>query len=94
MNGNLDAMSGFILVPGIWNNFRKNEKQISGHGFAAYRLRVLLGENKQHLGLKLLDMATAFRVYVNGALRVSTGIPGETAKQTTPFYSPKVVQFE
>lgn len=29
--------------------------------------------------LKFLDMATAFRVYVNGDLLVSNGIPGETA---------------
>ena len=39
-------------------------------------------------------MATAFRVYVNEDLLVSSGIPGETAEQTTPFYLPTVVTFE
>ncbi len=39
-------------------------------------------------------MSSAFRVYINNDLLLSTGIPGKNAKETTPFYSPKVVGFE
>jgi len=94
MNKDPDFIAQYIYAPGIWNNFIKNGEKISGQGFATYRLRVLSGKNKRFLSLKLLDMATAFRVYVNGDLLVSNGIPGETAEQTTPFYAPTVVTFE
>ena len=94
MNKDPDFVAQYIDAPGIWNNFIKDGEKISGKGFATYRLRVLSGKNKRFFSLKFLDMATAFRAYVDEDLLVSNGIPGETAEQTTPLYAPTVVTFE
>ncbi|MCK5099215.1 MAG: PAS domain S-box protein, partial [Desulfobacteraceae bacterium] len=90
-----DALSesGFIKAPKSWNNFKENGRKISGKGFATYRATVLLGEKRGCLALKLLDMATAYRLYINGKLIASSGHPGQTAETTQPFYSPMVASY-
>jgi PAS domain S-box-containing protein len=89
-----NAKSGHIEVPGVWNDFETNGKKVSGYGFASYRLRVIPDGKTQDLGLKILDMGTAFRVYVNGELLASAGNPGKTREQTSPSYFPMVTPFK
>ena len=78
------AISGFIELPGTWNGFKVNEEKIPGAGYATYRLRIHLAKTRQILAFKVLDMATAFTMYVNGQQLVASGIPGKTAKVTVP----------
>ncbi|MCG8339264.1 MAG: sensor histidine kinase, partial [Proteobacteria bacterium] len=35
-----------ITVPGIWNKYKIENRELSGIGYATYQLRVLLGENR------------------------------------------------
>jgi PAS domain S-box-containing protein len=84
----------YITVPGSWNGHKHDGKKISGHGFATYRLKVLLKPQEQRLALKLPDMATAYQVYVNGKLVYSSGLPGKTADTSIPYLSPNIVSFE
>ena len=88
------SLQDYIEVPGVWNNFEHNGEKLPGSGFATYRTKVLLGRHNKALGLKLLDMSSAFSLYLDDKLLTSTGFPGKTAEQTIPFYSPKVVTFE
>ncbi len=94
MEKTLTLTPGFIQVPGAWNNTVTNGETVTGFGFATYHASVTIGDSDHALGLKILDMATAFRLYVNGTLITSSGVPGQTADQTTPFYSPQVVDIE
>ena len=86
--------SGFIEVPGAWNGRNQNGEKISGDGFATYGLKILRRPQREHLAFKLLDMATAFRIYVDGRLLVSSGHPGQSADTTTPLFSPGIAEFE
>ncbi|MGB9440781.1 MAG: hypothetical protein WCB15_22745, partial [Desulfobacterales bacterium] len=90
---NPPIMSGLIEVPGDWNGFEVNGEKISGDGYATYRLRILLGEARQRMAFKSLDMATAFSMYVNGKRLTSAGIPGKTRDTTVPKFYSHVVDF-
>ena len=86
--------SGFIEVPGYWNGYEVDGKMLFGEGYATYRLKIFLNEQRQSLALKLLDMGTAYKVYLNGKQLLSTGFPGQNRETTIPRYFPQVVDFE
>lgn len=86
--GNPDA---FIAVPGIWNGTEIRNTAISGTGFATYRLRVRTGCEARKLGIKMLDAATAYKLWVNGHLIASNGTVSENAQSGVPQYQPQVV---
>jgi PAS domain S-box-containing protein len=90
---NPPVISGLIEVPGDWNDFEVNGEKISGDGYATYRLRIILGETRERMAFKFLDMAVAFSVYVNGKHLTSAGIPGKTSDTTVPQFHPHVVDF-
>lgn len=91
-----DPASGFglIKVPGIWNGYEEDGEKISGKGFATYHLKILLSHQEERLALKLLDMATAFHLYINGKLLASSGTPGKNAGTTVPRFYPVVAEFD
>ncbi|MGL4368148.1 MAG: 7TM-DISM domain-containing protein, partial [Spirochaetota bacterium] len=63
-----------------------------GEGFATYRITVRT-EYKGIAGLKILDAACSYRMWVNGNLISENGNPGKTRNETVPFYSPRCVFF-
>lgn len=83
--------TGLITVPYRWNGFQTGTGKISGTGFATYHLRVLLPAGNHRLGIKLLDMATAFTLYINGKRVAGAGAPGKTRDASTPAYRPQVL---
>lgn len=85
---NINAAFEYINAPDTWDQLKIDGEKISGIGFATYRLKVITGE--QDLGLKILDMSSSSRVYVNGGLICTSGSPGPTREQTIPFYAPSV----
>ena len=88
------AMSGVIKVPGAWNGFDVKGKKIGAHGYATYRMKILLGDARPRLAFKFLDMAVAYSVYVNGEKLMSAGRPGKDFESTTPQFYPRVVDFQ
>jgi PAS domain S-box-containing protein len=81
----------FVNVPGFWSKQRLEGRKLPGQGYATYRLRVLLNGMHQSLALRFQDMGTAYRVYVNGKLLDSVGVPGEDRESTVPRYYPQVL---
>ncbi len=86
------AGTGYFDVPGIWNGYTTGGKKLTGDGFATFRVRILTGQGGLR-SLRIPVMATAYRLYVNGALTASNGIVAETADADTPQYLPKTVSF-
>ena len=78
-------------VPGVWNRHPVGGIALSGQGAATYHLRVRLPPDPGPLALKILDMATACRLYANGRLVHQAGTPGLTAATTIPGYAPGIV---
>jgi serine phosphatase RsbU (regulator of sigma subunit) len=80
-----------IDMPGIWNDLEIGGKKTAGTGFATYRLTVKLGPHRGLLGLKILDAATAYRLYANGIEIASNGVVSESPENGRPQYLPMVV---
>jgi len=89
----LPQKTGFITVPGFWNNYEFNGKKLQGDGYATYRLKILLPEQREHLALKLLSMGTAYSLFLNGQHISSVGVAGKERDTTVPRYFPQVLDF-
>lgn len=83
---------GFMQVPAYWNDHEFDGSKIPSHGFATYRLKILL-KHPAPLALKFIDMSSAYKVFANGALILSVGEPGKTAAASTPRYWSEIVDF-
>ncbi|MDH7478723.1 MAG: 7TM diverse intracellular signaling domain-containing protein, partial [Syntrophomonadaceae bacterium] len=93
----VERPGGYLSVPGLWNG-RSVEQEgkmvnLSGQGFATYRLTILTQTTDQLLGLKLLDFATSYRLWVNGKLVAVNGQVGKTPAETIPQAFPLLVTF-
>jgi PAS domain S-box-containing protein len=90
---NLPEKTDFLSVPGCWNGHLLEGKSLSGDGFATYRLKVLMGDQKGRFAFNLLDIGTAFTVYVNGEKISFAGIVGKTIETTDPYFSQEILDF-
>ena len=89
--GRVPAEAAFMKVPGAWNRHPVGGTRLPGQGAATYHLRVRLPPDPGPLALKILDMATACRLYANGRLVHQAGTPGLTKAATIPGYAPGIV---
>ena len=81
----------FVEVPHQWN--KSEAADFSSFGFAAYRVRLLVPDpdRRTHYALRIADLNTAYRLYLNGELIHSVGNAGRTAASTVPAFRPDVV---
>ena len=85
--------SNFISIPGYWKGMETDTEKLSGHGFATYRLRILLKGGDQALALKLFHIGTAFTIFLNGEKMGAAGVAGQTPATTVPRYFPQIIDF-
>ncbi len=90
----LPRKTGFIQVPGYWNDYEVNGETLHGDGYATYRLEILLNPQKEPLAFKFLSMGTAYTLFLNHRKISSVGIPGIDRETTDPRYFPQVVEFK
>jgi hypothetical protein len=96
-NGGAVSRTGYIRVPGTWNGYAppgngKGQK-LPGEGYATYRLVVRTNGDEPVLGLKILDFATSYRLWVNGELLSENGRVGTRKDETRPQSFPRLVSF-
>ncbi len=84
----------FITLPRLWNNLDFQGTKLGGTGFATFRLKIKLADTDKVLGLKILDLNTAGRLFINGKLAMESGVAGTDSKSTRPFLSPQTVEFK
>jgi PAS domain S-box-containing protein len=92
--GKIPRMNGFMKVPGYWNRRIDGRRGFPGVGYATYRVKVLLGNQRSDLALKMLEIGTAYVVYVNGKKVASAGIAGKRPETTVPQFLPQIVNLE
>ncbi|MCJ7772779.1 MAG: PAS domain S-box protein, partial [Desulfobacterales bacterium] len=85
--------TGFMSIPGCWNGYLLKGKQLSGDGYATYRLKILMNDQKGSFAIKLHDIHTAFILYVNGKKISFAGNAGKTFETTIPYIFPTVSDF-
>ncbi|MBP7736844.1 MAG: response regulator [Spirochaetes bacterium] len=89
----LPAKTGYFTMPGSWNDYETGHEKIPGQGYGTFRLTVRLGNRDGIYGLKTLHMATAYRMWVDGALLSSNGTVGTSRDAMVPQYLPKISMF-
>ena len=83
-------MTGFFAVPDIWNGYEVDGKPLSGDGYATFRLTIDLGETERVHALRLMVMATAYRLWANGAFLAANGRVGTSPASSVPQSLPQV----
>jgi len=84
----------WVQVPKSWNVYQLNKKDITGEGFATYRLRMLLNKpTSDNFSIRVPLTYTASRMWVNGKLVYESGTVSENSSTTLPQYKPEIVDF-
>lgn len=84
-NGKRPDMTGFIEVPSTWNGQIIGNTKLSHHGYATYRLTILLPENcADQLELEVIEINSSYKLFVNGNALVTRGIVGKNWKESKP----------
>ena len=86
--------TGWIKIPGIWNGYQTQEGELSGKGFATFKLTVKLSDINGLYGLKLLDVATAYQLWVNGKRLAFNGKVGKSKESMIPQFLPQTTRFQ
>lgn len=83
----------FAKVPGKWNGYPIKGDLISGYGYATYKLTILIKEAGKPLALKLMPQSSAYRIYADDRLLVSSGEAGTSKEAFRADYKPQTVEF-
>jgi diguanylate cyclase (GGDEF)-like protein len=84
---------GYIDLPSSWNGYNINSKELTGDGYATYRLSFKI-EEKGKLALKIPRIFTSYNLWINGQQLSSAGKVGRNKETSSPQYLPKVVFFD
>ncbi|TGK02541.1 histidine kinase [Leptospira langatensis] len=91
---NSEEGSAPILVnaPSVWNSIQVEGQEIGSHGFATYRLQILLPESADPFYLRIPDQGTAYELHANGKLLTSAGKVGKTKSETIPNFKHHIAE--
>ena len=78
---------GYTSFPGLWNEKIVDGKKLPARGYATYVLTVLLPEKRKPLALKLPDVYTSYKLFVNGEVFAEDGKPGTSEQTTVPHWA-------
>lgn len=77
-------MTGMTTFPKRWDNTVVGGKKITAKGYASYMLTILLPKNASNIALDIPDTYTSYKMFVDDAVFVESGIPGTSAETTKP----------
>jgi serine phosphatase RsbU (regulator of sigma subunit) len=84
-------LSGYFPVPGVWNFYEVNGKNLPGNGYSTYRVKVILPENMNGAGLYISDIPVSHRIWVNKIDSGQLGKMGKNKQQTIPYRYPYTI---
>ena len=84
----------FEIVPSIWNSYSTPEIQMQGNGYATFRLRIKLKDYEHVYAIKIIDIATSYKVWIDGEELWKAGKLGINKEESTPAYNSKVIEFK
>ncbi|MES2972109.1 MAG: PAS domain-containing protein [Pseudomonadota bacterium] len=82
-----------LHVPGDWNGFQTSQGPMGGQGYATYRLTINCYQARD-LALALPMQHSATRVYVNGRVVASQGVPGTARALSRPAAIQQIVHLD
>lgn len=86
-------ISGFLEVPGDWNNFVVDGEEIPGHGYTTYRLTVENLNEKSIMGIRMPELCTAYNLWAGDELISVNGKVSKLPEEGSPRYDMDVAFF-
>jgi len=84
----------YFQMPGTWNGREHEGRVLSGEGYATYRLRIGIGDHDRRMALLVKEMATSYKLWVDGRLLSANGVVGKSPDSTRPQFMPRVLFFQ
>ncbi len=84
---------GMLTVPGRWDGYESNRGTLPGSGYATLRLQIRVGSTSEPFALKIPDMATSYKMWINDRIVSVNGSVGKSRETSAPQFLPKVVSF-
>jgi signal transduction histidine kinase len=88
------AKTGFFNVPSSWNGYLVEGKKLTGHGYATFRLTVKIKKQQDLMALKIINMDSAYKLWMNEELILFNGIVGKSRAEMRSQILPKVARFK
>jgi len=89
--GDSTSIKNYSEFPKLWNGNVVNGQQLSPQGYATYGLTILLPKSRSKLALKIPDVYSSYRMYLNGVLFANNGVPATTLKDYSPHWVSKTL---
>ncbi|MFC5648378.1 sensor histidine kinase [Paenibacillus solisilvae] len=86
--------SSFVRVPRSWNSYPASFGFKDGRGYATYRLTVYIHPMDRVLALRVPNIFSAYKLWVNGKMVASAGTVGTSRASTKPEQYPRIVSFD
>lgn len=88
----INLRHSYIVVPGFWNSDVPGSGFFKpAFGFATYHLKVLCPAGSGDLDLKLLTIASAYKLFVNGKQLLQIGKVATSKDEAFPDYKPAII---
>ncbi|MGB0524205.1 MAG: ATP-binding protein [Flammeovirgaceae bacterium] len=81
-----------LAVPNTWGGAAFGSGVLPDQGYGTYALQVLLPQTKAPLSLHVPEMATAYKLYINGKLYAQAGKIGRSKNESVPETKPQIVE--
>lgn len=81
-------------IPGTWNDVEIDGDTLPDTGYCSMQLRVLLPPNIGEMGIKVNNVSTAYRLYVDDDLLIENGKAGTCREDSMGRYQPRTVYFD
>lgn len=93
---NKPNMSGYIKVPGKWNGYSINGKNIDAMGYGTYRLKVKLSDENKSLmkGIAINHKILSYKLLIDDEVVCTNGIIGKDKSSSSPEIKKRIIGFK
>lgn len=91
INESANRLTGYITLPGLWNDYIVDGKKLKGDGYATFRLRVKVTD-EDFYALKIKEFDCAYQIWVNGVYE-QCGKVGTNKNEEVPSWKRNEVIF-
>ncbi|HPO49525.1 MAG TPA: 7TM diverse intracellular signaling domain-containing protein, partial [Spirochaetota bacterium] len=89
-----DLKEDFLIkVPGSWDKYYINGKKLSNFGYGTYKINLITDLTDDLFGLKLQDVGTSYKIWINGKNLGGSGEVATSRKTMKPKLKPQVYSF-
>ncbi len=93
-NENQDLKVDYFPYPGLWNNQTLKNIKLNYYGYATYRVRIAVDPISLPLAVKVHEIPTSYKMWINGKLYIESGEVGTSAKESSPAPKHHFVHFQ